>query len=325
MRKEDELAKCCVSWPCLHEGAALTRVHKARLVAAVLGLLTFLLALMDVFWPSPLVLLQAGDERHKAQQGRESEVRRPGHGHFRRRNPFGIVRIHPPPAPPPSKAKVSRRSNLEPVKAPKKITLPLKLLGTVSAGPFGMAFLAPQKAGAQLALGVGADLGDSLGSVWKGWILDSVERRAVVFRRGNQIQRLDLGSKEGKQAATKVSHPTSPRRVLPGSTQILPRSVSRAEVDRARNNLAFLVTQLSVQPFFERGKPAGVRVSRIRPGSFPARMGLMNGDILRGVGGKPIKNLKDTLALNQAMSGGGTVKLDLLRGGRSVQMQYQIH
>lgn len=305
----------------------MTDLHKARLVAALLGALTILMVLSDALFPSasPVGSGDGGGAPGTVKVA-EAEVEGFDQGQFRRRNPFRFVRVHPPPAPPPTAPTRAPRSNLEPARAPKEKDLPVKLVGTIAAGPFGMAFLSRNGGGAQLALRPGADLGESLGDSFRGWVLREVERRSVTFRKGPRQKVLRLGDEAGEAEAAPTPPPAAP--VPPSAPlqagQVIRHNVDRSELDRARSNLAFLVTQLSVQPFFQRGRPAGVRVSRIRPGSFPARMGIRNGDILQGVNGKPIMNLKDTMALNQAFQGGTDVTVNVLRGGRSTQLVYQI-
>lgn len=299
----------------------MTGVHKLRLAAFVLAVLTVLAAFLG---GRPR---RAPAHRDPAgATGADAEVAaRPGE--FRRKNPFRIQRVRPPPAPSPEPQAVLRPPPPKASEPPP--SLPLKLVGTIDAGRSAMAFFTgagPR----QLALEAAADLGEELGERFRGLILAEIHRKKVVIRGQGRELVLELGedgpavseaapATPGADAAPEAAAPPVAGDEPPSEVEL-----SQVEVQRSLSNLAYLVTQAQAQPYFEAGLPAGVRVSRIRPGSVPARMGLQNGDVLRGVDGRPIQTMEDSVQLLGAFRSKPELTVDVLRGGRVRTIRYRI-
>lgn len=303
----------------------MTSLHRSRLAAVGLGLLTIMVALFTGGTGSPGGGVAIAPGRGAGDPVADGGRAGPPPGHFRRRNPFGLLRQRPPPeatapaVPPPAP------TGPPPVAGPRAPAFPLVLVGTVAAGPFGMAILRAATSTQEHVLGPGADLGDVLGEAWRGWRLIEVGRKAVRFRRGDELHALEM--EEPVLAALPPRAPPGPApppAPPPTGAAQETREVDRQELDRVSRNLPFLVTQLSVQPYFERGQPAGIRVARIRPGSFFARMGIQNGDVLRGVAGEALHSLPDAVKLHRAFQGSSEVSLELLRDGEARSIVFQV-
>ena len=52
-----------------------------------------------------------------------------------------------------------------------------------------------------------------------------------------------------------------------------------------------LMKQMNIRPYFEKGKPSGLMLSRIRLRSIFQELGLKNGDVITGVNGEPIETV----------------------------------
>lgn len=101
-------------------------------------------------------------------------------------------------------------------------------------------------------------------------------------------------------------------------------SISRAAVDNAFNNLNTLMRQIKVRPHFSRGKPDGMLMTRIKPGSLFTKMGLKNGDILVGVDGEMITSTDDALRLYSRLKSSNRVVLQIKRRGKISDIEYFI-
>lgn len=296
----------------------MTGVHKLRLMAFALAVLTALAAFLGA---PPQRSHEASRSPEPRGPSREPDSRP---GEFRRKNPFRLQRVHLPPAPSPAPEVAPRPP---PPTRPPPPPLPLKLVGTIDAGRYAMAFFA-DAGQRQLALEVATDLGEVLGDDSRGLILAEIQRkRAVIRGRGQEIV-LEVAGSDDVAAGDPAAAPASP---APRAAASQPEpeegtaiELSRGEVARSISNIAHLITQASAQPYFDKGLPAGIRLSRIRPGSVPDRMGLQNGDVVRGVDGTPIRTLPDAVKLLRAFQAGGDLGLEVLRGGRPRRIRYRV-
>ncbi len=102
-------------------------------------------------------------------------------------------------------------------------------------------------------------------------------------------------------------------------------SIKRSMIEDATKNVTQLIQQVNIRPYFENGKPSGLMLSRIRPGSIFRDMGLMNGDILMGVNGERIESVDSALKLYENMKSANDVKLEIKRRGRVQVLNYNIN
>lgn len=258
-----------------------------------------------------------------------TEARAQAPGGFARKNPFEFVPRHPPPRPPPVAAQEPTGAARPPPQGPRSpLVFPWTLIGTITAGRSSMAFFQTNKDPAEMALGLEADLGEHLGGKYLGFRLAEVERFEVTFRRGAET--LFAKVKDGAPSEPKPVPPT-PSQSLPepppapgGASEEAVRVLPEAEVKRALQNLAYHVTQVTVQPFFRDGRAAGVRLTRIRPNSFFAKLGIRNGDVVQSVDGSAIRDLRDTLKIHGALKNKKELSVEVLRGGQPRRLSYKI-
>ncbi len=320
-------------------GVRLTPIHRFRLLAALVagfvammtavGLFHERLRLAEGIRDEPAA--PTGDGEAAPAPATDPELP-PGTG-FRNRNPFGITRIHPPPAPPvpvqPPAAGTG--SGIVPPALPLAPSrIPLDLIGTIAAGPSGQALVRRASGGHDTALRIGEDLGRLLGDVWKGVQLASVTRASVRFEGRGQQWVLTLAEPATTIAAAAIA-PASPAvPAAPASPLPEPedpeaiRPLARSEVDAALANPAQVVNQMTIAPFFVQGRPAGLRVSRMRPDSILSRIGLRNGDVLCGVDDTQILEPRDAGILLERARQDGALSLRVLRDGATRTLRYEI-
>lgn len=99
-------------------------------------------------------------------------------------------------------------------------------------------------------------------------------------------------------------------------------TVSRADLQRYLGDINKLLTQARVRPHFKDGEPDGILISRIKPGSVFAKLGLRNGDIAQGIDGKPIKGPDDIFAFYDQLKSGSQVSLQITRRGKEKTLNY---
>jgi len=101
-------------------------------------------------------------------------------------------------------------------------------------------------------------------------------------------------------------------------------NVKRSKIEKASQDLGELMMQVNIRPYFEKGKPSGLRVSRIKSHSIFQNLGLINGDIITGINGEPIKTVDNALKLYESLKSANNVKLDIKRRGKDQTITYSI-
>lgn len=112
----------------------------------------------------------------------------------------------------------------------------------------------------------------------------------------------------------------------PGGTGVRSQRVSlrRSMINDAMADVTKLMTEIAIVPHMEDGEPAGLAMSKIKPNSIFRRMGLRNGDILKGVNGQEIRSVDDALKLYENLKEAPNVNVQILRRGQEYNIDYNI-
>lgn len=198
-------------------------------------------------------------------------------------------------------------------------TLKLKLLGTVT-GTQGSAYavIQDEKDRQQNLFRVGDAIQDA--------ILKAILREKVVLRVNGKDEILEIEkirSGSGRRRSSRSS-----RETRTGSSRNVPKTqrinLKRSLLDEAIANVGDLMKDVNIQPHFEDGRPAGLRLSRIKRQSIFRKMGLRRGDIIVGVDGQRIESVDDALALYDSLTSASNVKLEIKRKGQTRILDYNI-
>ncbi len=68
----------------------------------------------------------------------------------------------------------------------------------------------------------------------------------------------------------------------------------------------------------------GFLVREIQPNSLYEKLGLRVGDVLRSVNGRPVNTVDDAMKVYQAVSTARDIRVEVIRGGRSEQLTYNL-
>jgi general secretion pathway protein C len=246
-----------------------------------------------------------------------------------RDNPSGPPRPPPPPPPPPKPA-----ANL-------------KLVGTV-VGP-------PERTYAVIE-----DLSTKrqdlyrLGDVVKeAKVVEVTRNRVVLDNRGRReelfsFEKTDAASPPPSVPATRQSAvPRRPPLAMESPTQEPPpppaqaeeQDTADAEIERVGENMwrinrDDLVEQLDnfgqmmrdarLTPHFTGGQPDGFMITNLPSDSFLGRMGLRNGDIMKGVNGQKFGSLEEFFQAYQQLQTEPMLQLEVERSNRTETLTYEI-
>jgi general secretion pathway protein C len=159
-----------------------------------------------------------------------------------------------------------------------------------------------------------------------------IMRNAVVLRLGEKDQVLkkkEIASTGSERRALPgmASQETPPS--APGATP-RPRPLSRppaAGPSGSAADLAGLLTQARVIPNVtagSSGKPDGVIINEIQPGSLFESAGLVNGDVIQEVNGKTVTGVADLVSMYRDLKPGTSLSVKVTRSGRQVVLNHTV-
>lgn len=177
-------------------------------------------------------------------------------------------------------------------------------------------------------------------------IEDEKERRQNLYKVGDTVQNASLKmilrekvilSVNGRDEILEIEKVSSsgssrpgrrPARTAASKTTRVPRTqrinLKRSVLEEATGNMNQLMKDVSIQPHFEDGKAAGLRLSRIKRDSIFRKMGLRRGDIITGVDGQNIESVDDALGLYNRLKSATNVKIEIKRRGQARILDYNI-
>lgn len=100
--------------------------------------------------------------------------------------------------------------------------------------------------------------------------------------------------------------------------------IKRSQIEDAMANMSDLMNQIKVRPYIENGEPDGLILSGIKPNSLFRKMGLRNGDIIKGVEGEEIKSMDDAINFYSRLKSASSAALQIKRRGQLRDIVYDI-
>jgi len=204
---------------------------------------------------------------------------------------------------------VSKEIQTEEIEKLQPTSLNLALLGTVSGNQKNTFAIIEEINKKKQAL---YRVGDSV----QGAIVKKILRRKVILRVKERDEILTI-----EEAATlrgKEKLPAS-KSTNKGDTIM----VSRSAAQESMRNVHKLLSQVRVRPYFRNGKADGLSVTNIKSGSFFAKLGLKNGDVVQGIDGSLIKSPEDVLEMYKKIKLGSQVALQIMRNNEQKIINYK--
>jgi len=100
-------------------------------------------------------------------------------------------------------------------------------------------------------------------------------------------------------------------------------TIDQKDVDEALQNLDKLYSEVRIVPNYKDGKPSGMKVLSIKPGSLASKLGIRRGDILQKVNGQEL-DIKQGMELFSSMKDSKNFSLEVERGGKNQTLEYEI-
>lgn len=139
-----------------------------------------------------------------------------------------------------------------------------------------------------------------------------LKKKEIVARGANRLPAAEMPGPAPAQAPGAAPRPQArPPQAPPGSP----------------SDLASLLTQARVTPHItagSSGKPDGVVINEIQPGSLFENVGLANGDIIQEVNGRPVTGVADLVSLYRDLKPGANLSVKVSRTGRQVVLNHTV-
>lgn len=165
-------------------------------------------------------------------------------------------------------------------------------------------------------------IGDMIGDTVQ---ILSVEARKVIFLNQTARRKEYVDIPEDSSIKISTSGSLSSRGAPAGGVQQTDENrfvVSRAEIDAQLANFNALLTQARALPEQRGGQMVGFRLTEIKPGSFYQKVGLRDGDILKGVNGEKITDPAKGFELLQGLKSMPALDITIERGGKDMTFNY---
>lgn len=219
-----------------------------------------------------------------------------------------------------SQGKIADEGEVVPDNTPVKTSLPLNLIGTVVLQDATLSLATIEDRSASRTYPVRAE--DEIPGKIK---VMAVEARRVIFQNltSRRVEFVEL-PEDRNQPAIMRSAPsagaTKPAIQQTASNKfVIPRS--ELENALAPANFNRIITEARAVPY----KDGGYQLFQIVPGSIYETLGLKNGDVIKGFNGEPINDPAKAFGLLQGIKEAKSGELQIERGGKAVNMLYDIN
>lgn len=161
-----------------------------------------------------------------------------------------------------------------------------------------------------------------------GAVIVKILRNAVVLRVGEKDQ--VLKKKEiVARGANRLPAAAMPAPAQAPAPEAAPRPQARPPQAPPGSpaDLASLLTQARVTPHVtagSSGKPDGVVINEIQPGSLFENVGLVNGDIIQEVNGRAVTGVADLVSMYRDLKPGANLSVKVSRTGRQVVLNHTV-
>ena len=156
-------------------------------------------------------------------------------------------------------------------------------------------------------------------------IVKMILRGKVVLRVGDKDEILTMEESSSRRASSKeVASPSRRRRPSRAPGRSASITLRRSDVQDALKNINNLLSQVRIRPHFKDGKADGLALSNIKGDSIFSKLGLRDGDVVRGVNDRPIRSPDDILSFYNKLRSGSRMSLQINRRGQERTINYRI-
>lgn len=152
-------------------------------------------------------------------------------------------------------------------------------------------------------------------------LLEGVLEKLTIFARAEDVHYKDQkGKGTGREREVRATERREEKSTAEEGDVLV---IDQREIDEALANMDRLYTEIRIVPNFRDGRPAGLKVLAIKPGSIFSKLGLKRGDILERINGLEL-DIKRGMDLFGQLRDQKNLRIDLVRRGKSQTLEYEI-
>jgi general secretion pathway protein C len=202
---------------------------------------------------------------------------------------------------------------------PVPTTLPLELVGTIIHGRHEMSVATIQIRGGDIqAVKEEEELGDMAK-------IHEIGRHRVVFRnlKNRKLEFIEI------KEENKITMGVATNKSVVNASEAIKTNFTfkRTEINQYLENLPQVLQDAKAVPYItpgSGGEVSGFKLVAIKEGSIYEKLGLVRGDIIKGVNGEPVDSPQKAMELYQALKSSDEIKLDISRDGSSTTLNYNL-
>ena len=165
-------------------------------------------------------------------------------------------------------------------------------------------------------------IGDNI----QGAVIKSIARKKVVLKVGNGEEVLTMEESESgeKRTASNIGQAENFAESAPSAAAASERNITipRKDIEASLKDVNELLTQASIQPHSTDSEQDGLTITGIKAGSIFRKMGLRNGDIIKGVNNDSIKTPEDLINMYNDLKSAPDISLQVTRRGQERTFNY---
>ncbi len=100
--------------------------------------------------------------------------------------------------------------------------------------------------------------------------------------------------------------------------------MNKNEITRAMSMLPQLAREIKIAPYFDKGKPQGLRLSSVKDGSIFEKAGVKSGDVVKSINGMALNSPAQVFLAYKNLKSEKNFKVDILRDKKDVVLSYAI-
>ncbi len=158
----------------------------------------------------------------------------------------------------------------------------------------------------------------SIDEVYQGYTLTKVLENGAIFDKNGQT--FSLYFSEAQQQDRYASRPSKQSADDNGIQQ-----VSKSDITHYAKNVKQIWKDISISEVKKNGKITGFKVTRIKPNTPFARLGLRQGDIIIRANNKSMTSYKDAIAIYKGIDKLEALELIVLRNNQETEIVYEIY
>ena len=162
------------------------------------------------------------------------------------------------------------------------------------------------------------------GDAIQGATVKLILREKVVLSVNGKDEILEMEKRESGRSSRRSTSGPSPRASTSSPARAYKVKLKRSQIEDAMANMNELMNQIKIQPYIQNGEPDGLILSGIKPNSLFRKMGLRNGDIIKGVEGEKIQSMDDAINFYSKLKSADSAALQIRRRGQLRDILYNI-